>query len=435
MTRMQPWFPAFRLLSDESRIAARYASKPVRCDCHPLSAAQPHGWLPKASPIPHCSPRSAVSRPNSSRTTAEEDEECDKPLVFALAGTELREEKSGRTFRVAPTQRRSPSKSVRPPCGSRPRRASRLRTCCLRPVSGRQRRGAGPGGQRARAAALRGQAASRLCSSCRPAACSGSRDAACTGGPRCDPSTPRRDFVRNRAQRSNNTRAWRSIRTARITVDHPVAAARLVLRHHPAPSELMLDGKPVRADRSCDALRPGLNELYRQTEPFRLGAEHELVLKAGGGDTNYFLPVAWVVGDFAIENGAIRTLPRTVGAGPLWKQGLADFTGRVTYDAGGDPAACGQDQAACQHGRPLHVSHAGRAGSGRTRWAPFEWTIPAGLRGKKAELKITVSTSVAPMFGDWKNPEGLGTRSSGCRRRKLVLASACWTFPNGRRIE
>ena len=26
MTRMQPWFPAFRLLSDESRIAARYAS-------------------------------------------------------------------------------------------------------------------------------------------------------------------------------------------------------------------------------------------------------------------------------------------------------------------------------------------------------------------------------------------------------------------------
>ena len=170
----------------------------------------------------------------------------------------------------------------------------------------------------------------------------------------------------------------------------------------------MLDGKPVRADRSCDALRPGLNELYRQTEPFRLGAgEHELVLKAGGGDTNYFLPVAWVVGDFAIENGAIRTLPRTVGAGPLWKQGLADFTGRVTYTTRVEiPPHAGKIRLRVNTGGLFtSVTLDGQA-LGERAWAPFEWTIPAGLRGKKAELKITVSTSVAPMFGDWKNPEG-----------------------------
>ncbi len=29
---------------------------------------------------------------------------------------------------------------------------------------------------------------------------------------------------------------------------------------------------------------------------------------------------------------------------------------------------------------------------------------PAGIKGKKAELKISIWTSVAPMFGDWKNP-------------------------------
>jgi hypothetical protein len=41
---------------------------------------------------------------------------------------------------------------------------------------------------------------------------------------------------------------------------------------------------------------------------------------------------------------------------------------------------------------------------GERAWAPFEWTIPAGLRGKQAELRISILTSVAPMFGDWKNP-------------------------------
>jgi hypothetical protein len=31
--------------------------------------------------------------------------------------------------------------------------------------------------------------------------------------------------------------------------------------------------------------------------------------------------------------------------------------------------------------------------------------VPAGLKGGKAELAITVWTSVAPLFGDWKNAE------------------------------
>ena len=31
--------------------------------------------------------------------------------------------------------------------------------------------------------------------------------------------------------------------------------------------------------------------------------------------------------------------------------------------------------------------------------------MPVGLKGKRSELKITVWTSVAPLFGDWKNPE------------------------------
>ena len=169
-----------------------------------------------------------------------------------------------------------------------------------------------------------------------------------------------------------------------------------MLRHHPVPSAVTLDGKPVIADQPCDALRPGLNELYRQTEPFRLEAgEHVLAIKAGGSDINYFLPVAWVTGDFAVENHAITALPKTVGVGALWKQGLADFAGRVTYTTQVEiPSHASDVKLRINAGGLYTTVMLDGQGLGERAWAPFEWTIPAGVRGKKAELKITVWTSV-----------------------------------------
>jgi hypothetical protein len=41
---------------------------------------------------------------------------------------------------------------------------------------------------------------------------------------------------------------------------------------------------------------------------------------------------------------------------------------------------------------------------GERAWTPFDWVVPEGLKGKKTELTITVWTSVAPLFGDWKSP-------------------------------
>jgi hypothetical protein len=154
-------------------------------------------------------------------------------------------------------------------------------------------------------------------------------------------------------------------------------------------------------------LRPGLNELYRQSEPFRLQAgEHELAIKAGGSDTNYFLPIAWVVGDFAVENRTIQALPRTVRAGPLWKQGLADFAGRVTYTTQVEiPSHAGIMKLRVNTGGLFTSVMLDRQTLGERAWAPFEFAVPAGIRGRGAKLKISVWTSVAPMFGDWKNPD------------------------------
>ena len=37
---------------------------------------------------------------------------------------------------------------------------------------------------------------------------------------------------------------------------------------------------------------------------------------------------------------------------------------------------------------------------GERAWKPFEWNIPDEAKGTKAELAITICTSIGPMFGD-----------------------------------
>lgn len=410
LTPMQPWFPAFRLLSDEARIAARYAVKPVRCE---IAIRYPQREAARLAAKRQSQPAllATLRRFSAEQLTYdlyEEDEPCDKPLVFAFAGPALQEEKSGRTFRSA-AEAAAFAKTVRPPVvwvetadgktvedivlreyqdgsvvvlGLTDKEHGRLRL---------MRRDGEPVlfELPARGVFLcEGETRTpRIPVAVRPFAADTSFGIALSAG-----NTYRLAFgANNRAQ---------------VMVDQPVAAARIVLRNHPAPSTLTLDGQPVRADQPCRTLRPGLNALYRQTEPFRLDAgEHVLAIEAGGSDINYFLPLAWIAGDFAVENGVIRAAPRTMGPGPLWKQGLADFAGQVIYTALVEipPHAADMKLRLDTGGLYTSVTLDGQA-LGERAWAPFEWTIPAGMRGKKAELKIRVWTSVAPMFGDWKIP-------------------------------
>ena len=110
--------------------------------------------------------------------------------------------------------------------------------------------------------------------------------------------------------------------------------------------------------------------------------------------------VPFVAGAFSVEKGVVQAVPKTVGAGALWKQGLADYAGAVTnttqvevpahggglklrFNTGGLYTSVAMD------GQPL----------GERAWAPFEWAVPEGLKGKTAGLKITVRTSAAPLFG------------------------------------
>ena len=410
MTRMQPWFPAFRLLSDEARVAAYYASKPVRCDIairYPQGEAARLAAKRKSHPALLATLR-CFSAQQLTYDLYEEDEPCDKPLVFAFEGTVLNEEKSGRVF-SSPDEAAAFSKTVCPP-------VVWLETADGKTVEDVLLRHYQDGSVAVLGLTAKERGKLRLM---RRGGESVAFELPARGlfrfeGKASVPETPvairplpaDASFAIALSACNTHRLVFDPNNMARIKIERPLAAVRIVLRHHPEASAVTLDGKPVRAVEPCDTLRPGLNELYRQTDPFRLEAgEHVLAIEAGGSDTNYFLPISWVAGDFAVENCSIKAMPKTVGTGALWRQGLAEFAGSVSYTTQVEiPSHAGGVKLRINTGGLYTaVTLDGQLLGGRA-WAPFEWPIPAGVRGKKAELKITVWTSVAPMFGDWKNP-------------------------------
>ncbi len=417
MTPMQPWFPAFRLLGDEARIAARYAAKPVRCDIA-IRYPQREAARLAARRRSHPALLAALRRFSAHQLAydlCEEDEPADRPLVFAFEGARVKEERTGREF-ASPDEAAAFAMTVRPP-------EVRVETADGRPAEGVLLRHYEDGSVVVLGLSTNAHGALRL---------------ARRGGVTVPFELPARGVVRFEGGPAPATVGRRTVPamspdaplglplsavntlrlvfdtngTARIRVDRPVAGARVVLRHHPAASAVTMDGVAVSAARPCDTLRPGLNELYRQTEPFRLEAgEHVFAITAGGSDTNYFLPVAWVTGDFAVEGGVIKGPPRTVRAGALWTQGIAGFAGAATYTAHVEvPSHAGAVGLRLDTGGLYaEVSLDGEALGGRA-WAPFEWTVPRGAKGKAVELKVTLRTSVAPLFGDWRDPAAAWSR-------------------------
>jgi len=411
LTPMQPWFPALRLLGEEARVAARYAAKPARCD---IAVRYPQREAARlaAQRKQHPALLATLRRFSAQQLTYdlyEEDEPCDKPLVFAFAGSALKEEKSGRTF-ATPDEAAAFAKATCPPA------------VWVETADGKADEDLLVRHYQDGSVAVLGLTAKEH----------GKMRLMRRGGEPVPFELPARGVFRFEGAapapgKRGDVRALSAGQSyqidldaptalrlafgkdgvARLKVESPVEAARIVVRNHPLPSAVTLDGKPVLAEEVCASLRPGLNELYRQSAAFRLEAgEHVFAIAAGGSDTNYFLPVAFLAGGFAYKQSAVQALPKTVKAGALWREGLARFAGGVTYAAEVEiPAHAGAMKLRLNTGGLYTSVSLNGQPLGERAWAPFEWTVPDGLKGKRAELTVTLRTSVAPLFGNWKNDD------------------------------
>lgn len=187
--------------------------------------------------------------------------------------------------------------------------------------------------------------------------------------------------------------------TAKIALDKPrkVRFATCALTN--AAAKVTLDGRPLAGTKPCTFLGFGYDCDYLETEPMELSAGEHVFTCEGREDRGLFLPVLWMEGEFAVrEPGTLTEVPKKIGLGPLGDTELADFAGKVTYSAEVEVPA-NTESLVLGTGRAAATVKLDGRDLGTRLFAPWCYPVPADLRGRRAKLEITVTTSVRPMFG------------------------------------
>ena len=198
----------------------------------------------------------------------------------------------------------------------------------------------------------------------------------------------------------------------------------LLLRREPDPVSAALDGVPLEAEEEASRLPDGFRDLYRATRPFTLEAGiHNLTIANGEvkygyrrssqtsgvyvcdhfapGAVDYrYLPSIWLAGDFRCERNGVITPSRNeeVPCEPL--RGIPDYAG--SFSLTGTiriPEEPGLSLMLDTNFACTEVWLDGRM-LGTRCWAPYIWAIPREYRGGEHLLRVRITTSVAPLFGD-----------------------------------
>ncbi|MBR7121107.1 MAG: hypothetical protein IKC94_02565 [Lentisphaeria bacterium] len=154
----------------------------------------------------------------------------------------------------------------------------------------------------------------------------------------------------------------------------------LALRDYAGSSEITVDGKNVTADLPCAGLPASFNALYRMADLGEVAAgKHSFALSDRMEDFPY-LPSA-----ILLDSG---TLP--------------GYTGKVEQKARIYIPETALKIKTENHTPPGDVTlYLDGSCAGIRLTAPYQWLIPADLRGKYVEIKLVYSSSIAPLFGEW----------------------------------
>lgn len=193
---------------------------------------------------------------------------------------------------------------------------------------------------------------------------------------------------------------------AKIVVTEPIGRVKLALRRYPAEKRfsVTLDGKPLAFDRPCSSVDFAYDGLYDETAPIALAPGEHVFELSGGKDGKLFLPVMWMIGDFAEkEYGKLSAVPSATPCCSLASAGLASFAGTATYRA--DAEFAEGERLTVDSGDAVVRVRLGGQDLGAKGWAPFVWEIPPSLVGRRIPLEIDVVTSVRPIFGSEKSPD------------------------------
>ena len=383
----QPWFDEMPLLHAAAKEAARWADKPFRCD---IAVVYPQRRAGAASFGTDASPTKSLSEMCAKLTwrqltydLVEEDERTEREVVLDWRGDLPYDRRSGRAFKSLDEAVSWLDERY----GARPR---------VKDAQGRTRPGfvtrAYRDGSAVAVDATSGEVIVAPGGDLRPRPTAGGEGRALADRWTLALSGP------------SKRRIW--FRGTKLTLDVPLAGVKFALRRYPSDKRfaVTLDGRPLAFDRPCRSIAPAYDALYSETAPMDLPAGEHVFDLSGGTDGKLFLPVMWMVGDFAERSaGHLTGVPATVACGSLAEQGLASFAGTATYRTTATFAP-GERLSVDSGGAVTRVRLDGRD-LGAKGWAPFEWGIPDDLVGRPLPLEIDVVTSIRPIFGSVKSPD------------------------------
>lgn len=436
----QPWFDEMPLLHETAKAAAKWAAKPFKCDIalvYPQRQLGSFGVLKRGANPPLAAFCRELSWNQFTYRLIEEDEKTDLPVVLDWEGEKVVERRRGFSFA-------SPAvalKWLEAEFADRPR---------VKDSGGRTRGGfitrAYLDGSAAAVDAATGEVIISENGELtpRPAAPAG-REIAAEWSFKLSSEVRRRvwfwtakadaqretdKWLRREEKKESKPRYDRD-NIAKMTLTEPLEGIRFALRRYPAEAKfsVKLDGRELDFPKPCKSVAYAFDELYRETEPMSLGAGEHVLELSGGKDGKLFMPVMWMIGGFAEKDyGVITPQPGKVRAGSLADAGFGSFAGTATYCAEAEFAE-GEKLVVDAGGAVVKVSFGGRS-LGARGWAPYEWEIPADLKGRRRRLEISVVTSIRPIFGDPAAPDAkldhaLWVNPSLDARPKVGLLGAC----------
>ena len=171
--------------------------------------------------------------------------------------------------------------------------------------------------------------------------------------------------------------------------------AKFFVRIYPEQKELLLDGKPIAADKGSTELGNGLDNLYKVSAPVTLSkGTHVLSAADGKSEERLYLPICIIMGDFESEKNEIRK--RKTEGNSAFFYGTCMFEAKIKVPIGAKTMKFETSDCFTRvfaNGKEI----------GESAESAAVIPIPDSLSGTEVSFAFEQTGTLAPLFGETEN--------------------------------
>jgi hypothetical protein len=190
-------------------------------------------------------------------------------------------------------------------------------------------------------------------------------------------------------------------RELKIEVENDVEVS-LALRQYSKAAEVSLDGVNIQAVQPCNKLPNGLRQLYIESDvfPLRRGS-HSLRLTCDAVDIPY-IPLVFILGRFSLgKERIIRRFSATkTSVEECFLNSLQEYAGSVIFHLPNMDLKNYDGISFDYKGLAVEL-FIDEQSLGCRLWAPFEWKLPERFCKSGVNIKLLITTSIGPLFGNY----------------------------------